>query len=518
MRYRLLRLVLPAVLLILLAVALLPTLLSERVRRLMEQNANRRLEGYALQIGKLRMHPLSLSMDLLDTVVVQTAAPDPPMARIPRFTATVHWRALLHGRLVADVLFDRPQLHITLRQAAAESRDPVGVHERGWQEALLQIYPLQVNRLRVRDGALVYVDRGPFKPLELSAIHLHADNIRNVRSPDRVYPSPFRVEAAVFGEGRLSVEGAANFLAVPHPGLRGTVALQGVRVDYFQPLLTRAHLTALEGGLAAEGEFEYAPALQSVHLRSVVLRRANLQYVQGAETAREERQVRRAVAREAQQAANEPGIRYRVDELRVVDSKLGFLNERAEPPYLVFLEDAEIRLQNLSNHAAEGAARLRLRGRFMGSGPTLVRAAFRPEAKSLDLAVDLKIENTALPAMNNLLRAHGGFDARGGRFSVFSEVRVQEGRIRGYVKPLFQDVDVYDAGQDRHEPLMKRLYEGVVGGVSELLENRVRDEVATVVDLSGRVGNPDTSAWQVVVRLVQNAFFKAILPGFRGAA
>lgn len=51
-------------------------------------------------------------------------------------------------------------------------------------------------------------------------------------------------------------------------------------------------------------------------------------------------------------------------------------------------------------------------------------------------------------------------------------------------------------------------------GVRRLLENRHREEVATKADISGRIDNPNVSALDVVIRLVQNAFFKAILPGF----
>jgi hypothetical protein len=56
---------------------------------------------------------------------------------------------------------------------------------------------------------------------------------------------------------------------------------------------------------------------------------------------------------------------------------------------------------------------------------------------------------------------------------------VKDGQVQGYVKPLFRDMDVYDSGQDRHKPLLTRFFEGVVGGVSKMLENRPREEVAT---------------------------------------
>jgi hypothetical protein len=38
--------------------------------------------------------------------------------------------------------------------------------------------------------------------------------------------------------------------------------------------------------------------------------------------------------------------------------------------------------------------------------------------------------------------------------------------------------------------------------------------VATQADISGKVADPESSTWEVVARLIQNAFFQAILPGF----
>jgi hypothetical protein len=119
-------------------------------------------------------------------------------------------------------------------------------------------------------------------------------------------------------------------------------------------------------------------------------------------------------------------------------------------------------------------------------------------------------------AMNKLLRAYGDFDVVQGFFSVYTEFRVKNGAVRGYVKPLFKELDVYDPRQDREKGLFQKVYEGLVGGVSELLENIPRDEVATKADISGRLENPQASTWQVLVTLVQNAFFQSILPGFEG--
>jgi hypothetical protein len=58
------------------------------------------------------------------------------------------------------------------------------------------------------------------------------------------------------------------------------------------------------------------------------------------------------------------------------------------------------------------------------------------------------------------------------------------------------------------------MYERLVGGVAKLLKNRTRDEVATKAEVVGRIDNPKVGTVAALIRLVQNAFFKAILPGF----
>jgi hypothetical protein len=72
----------------------------------------------------------------------------------------------------------------------------------------------------------------------------------------------------------------------------------------------------------------------------------------------------------------------------------------------------------------------------------------------------------------------------------------------------------YDRRQDAEKSLFRRLYEGMVGGIAGLLQNRPRSEVATRVPISGDVEAPQTGTLETIIRLIENAFFRAILPGF----
>jgi Domain of Unknown Function (DUF748) len=499
---------------LLVALVAVDRFLDEPLRRVMERRLNDRLTGYSVSLGGLDFHVIGLSLDLLELVVVQQAHPEPPVARIAKLSASVQWRELVTGHVVADFLVDRPVVHLSLGHFKMEARDEVPVEKRGWQDALQAIYPFKINLFRVSDADLMYIEEGAARPLHLSRVQFRAENIRNIRSRERTYPSNLRLEAVVFDTGKLVLDGRADFLAKPHPGIRSSVTLDRVALDYFRPIAARYNLWIRQGTLTASGDLEYAPSIQLVHLRELTLLGLHADYVHTKRTAASEKEVRARVAEAAEQATNAPGLSLRVDRAWASGAMVGFVNKAASPEYRVFIGDAELALENLSNHLAEGTATAVLTGKFFGSGATTVRAAFRPETSGPDFDIDVRIDNTDMRAMNDLLRAYGKFDVVGGVFSFYSQLRVKNGQIDGYVKPLFRDMNVYDARQDREKSLFRKVYEGLVGGLARLLENRPRDEVATKTTVAGRVGDPKTSTWEAIIRLIQNAFSQAILPGF----
>jgi uncharacterized protein DUF748 len=503
-----------AVGLILLVAYAVAFLIDEPLRRYTEAKMNRALKGYTVHITRLNFHPVGFSLDLMDTVVTQDAHPDPPIARIPLLSASVHWRALLHGRVVGDFLIDRPTVHLDLQQARKEIADPTPVKDRGWQDALEAIYPLKINQFRVKSGDLTYVDQGPFKPLRVRSLNIVATNIRNVASADRVYPSPVRVDGAVFEKGRLSADGRADFLAKPNPTFRGNLTLQDIELDYFKPITNRYNVTVDKGLLSAEGMVESGHDVKTVELTKVTISDVRVDYVHTLGTAAAEQQQRGQAAQAVKAVNNAPDVLYKIDELRIVKGTFGYVNKAVTPTYRVFLTDTELTLNNLSNHKSHGPAKAHLKGKFMGSGTAIADATFRAETAGPAFDVSIRIDDVELPSMNDLLRAYGKFDVVAGRFFFYSELSVRDGAIGGYVKPFFKDMVVYDPRQDKDKTAFRKVYERVVGGVAKVLENRPREEVATKTQVSGRLDNPKVGIMEVVVKLVENAFFKAILPGF----
>jgi hypothetical protein len=154
----------------------------------------------------------------------------------------------------------------------------------------------------------------------------------------------------------------------------------------------------------------------------------------------------------------------------------------------------------------------------MGRGATSVTATLQRQAGSADVDVTAQIEDADLARLKDLVRAYGGFDIAGGEFSVYSELRTRSGALAGYIKPMFRGVEVGADGEVVAEKgIRQRLYEGLVGLGAKVLKNRPRGEVATVVPISGRVDRPQIGRWEMVGRLLQNAFLRPITPGYEPA-
>ena len=339
-----------------------------------------------------------------------------------------------------------------------------------------------------------------------------ASNIRNIHSRDRVYPSAVQTDGVVFDTGRAFLNGNADFLAEPYPGVHALYRVENVPLDRLRSVVQRANVTVSGGTLSSQGEFEYGPKHREARIADVTVRGLHLDYIHTAATAPAEKERGKVVAQAAKNP--EPAMPVEIQRLRLVDGNLGLITPAKDRRVRIYLGKANLDVTNISSGFRQGPARVTLTSNFNGGGSVHGTAAFRNPGNGPDFNLTVAVEGASLPSINDLLRAYGKFDVAQGTFSVYSQMKVRNGRIDGYVKPLFKDVQVYDPQQDKDKPVLKKLYEKVVGGVAHLLENHPREQVATVADLSGPISDPHTSTWDVIVNLVSNAFVKAILPGF----
>jgi hypothetical protein len=465
-------------------------------------------------VGQATLSP-NLSLEIRQLTMIQIDHSDSPVAEIPRWNLSVQWSQIFSGVLVSDYVISRPTLHVTLPQAKQELQEKVPIQEKGWREAVYSFYPIKINEFKIEDADITYVDQDASKPLHFTHLNLLAGNIRNIRSPNDAYPSDLTLDGNIFGSGRIQMQGHANFLAEPHAGIDADMSLEHVSLEPLLPVTGRYNVQIRGGVISANGHLEYtSEGKTEATLKTMTVEHARVDYVHTPETTVKETRAGQVVVKTAKNLQNKPETVIRIDHGEITNSEFGFVNQAANPPYRVFLREGELHLDNISNHLSEGSGLVKLTGAFMGTGDTVISGTFRPERKSPDFDLNIKIERTQMRAMNDLLRAYGNFDVTAGLFSLYSELKVKNGHVEGYIKPLFRDLRVYDARQDKEKNLFHKAYEGLVGGLAKLLENTLREEVATKTEIAGPLENPQTSTLQTVINLVKNAFFKSILPGF----
>jgi hypothetical protein len=488
------------------------------LRSYMERRINQNLKGYTVTLEGAHFQPLDFGLTLKGVKISQDANPQPPVADFPFFRASLNWLPLIRGRVVGELHLEKPRLHIDLTQLRHEAARKFPVRKGGWQQAFAAIYPLKINRLTISDGDITYIDADPQRPLHLSELSVVSSNIRNIESPDKTYPSPFRLEGIIFDKGKLAVDGAADFLNEPFLGIKAAYRLDGAPLDAFKPVLARGNLKIKGGMIDSTGELEYSPKVKTARVTDLAIRGVRLDYVHSPATAEAEKARVEKAKEIAKEAVTKPGLVMRVDRLRIGDSEFGFVNEAASPPYRAFFTDFDMVMTNLSNRFSQGKADAHMTGKFMGNGPTAATASFRPETKGPDFDMKVAVRNTQLVSMNDLVRAYGNFDISGGQFSLDLDVHIKEGRILGEIKPFFKDMEVFDGRKESEKRLFHSLYVTFVGAIAKFLEDPETDTVATRAIISGTVKEPKISSWQVIGNLVKNAFFHAILPGIEEEA
>jgi hypothetical protein len=500
----------------LLALLFADTLIAGPMRTWVERKVNSQLDGYTVRLARVHPHLWRLAFELDGLDLVQDTHPDPPVGSFAALEFSVDLGELLRLRLVGDLVMVRPALHVNLAQLEEEAGRAANPQERGWQKAVESIFPIKLDRVEVRDGSLRYLSSGAAsKPIQLTGISMLARNVRNVAAVKGTFPSPVTLEAVVFDTGKLSFQGAADFLREPHAAGRGELVLEQVPLERLDPIARQFNVRTSGGLLSVKGSVEYTPETQAAHLTSVLLEDLQVDYVTSLATRAIEEERLRLALEVAGRVRNAPGLFLRVDALRLINAQLGFVSDSTRPPYRLFMHGVELKLENLDNHPGQGRSSFHATGAFMEGGATEFTGGFLASAKPVDFDVRLKVDVPRLSDLNPLLLESTGVDVARGRLSLYTELAVKEGRVEGYIKPLFSGLKISDRRKDAGKPLAKRVELHLLQFLAFVLKNQATQQVAAVVRISGSTIDPQADEWEVLRRLIANGFARAVLPGFK---
>ena len=144
-------------------------------------------------------------------------------------------------------------------------------------------------------------------------------------------------------------------------------------------------------------------------------------------------------------------------------------------------------------------------------GTLNLNAKLNPLADKPTFDMNAELKNTNLVKLNDFFQAYAKIDVNKGRFGLYTEVAAKDNRFAGYVKPLIQDLDILGK-EDKNDSILRKIWEGVAGGIGQLFRNHPNDQVATKIPFEGQLDNPQTNIWYALGQILQNAFIQAIQP------
>lgn len=202
-----------------------------------------------------------------------------------------------------------------------------------------------------------------------------------------------------------------------------------------------------------------------------------------------------------------------VNHFEINNGQIHFIDQFSSPRLDIAMKDLYIKATNLSNVndstkllPAHAEASARTYG-----GTFNLRVDFDALQKKPTFDMSAEIKNLNLPELNDLLRAYGNFDVKKGNFSVYTEFAGKDGNFGGYVKPVLKDLDIVQWNKEEGD-FKQILWETLVAGVAEVLQNHREDQLATKVSIKGTFNDPSVNLWRAISYVLRNAFVHALKP------
>ncbi len=235
------------------------------------------LEAYDGHIDDLDLALLRGGYDIKGIEIVKTGSGQPvPFFKGDRIEATVEWRSLLRGSLVAEGDLYGPQVNLV--EAESEQQSQLG-KEVNWVDQFKKLFPFRFNTVRVHDGTVTFRAPGIQTKDSLKARHIDGTlaNLTNVADSEKETFAGFKFTANVLDGGSAKVDGSIDPLAVK-PTFDMNLSVKNVQLPQVNPWLTRFIKADAESGefelytelAAADGKFKgYAkPVMRDVNIYS----------------------------------------------------------------------------------------------------------------------------------------------------------------------------------------------------------------------------------------------------------
>lgn len=193
--------------------------------------------------------------------------------------------------------------------------------------------------------------------------------------------------------------------------------------------------------------------------------------------------------------------------------RLSLQSFTSKPPFKLFLKDINFSITNMQNverSKEQLPSQLEVKAKSMDGAPLNMQGKFNPFTKKPVFYFTASLKAMDMKEANAFLQHYISTDIKQGKFSLYVEAAAKKGKIAGYAKPIVKDLKIINP----KEPMgpVEALYKGALEIVAKVLTNSETKTIATKINLSGNVDDPDTSTLSIVGYLLRHSFIHALLP------
>lgn len=201
---------------------------------------------------------------------------------------------------------------------------------------------------------------------------------------------------------------------------------------------------------------------------------------------------------------------FDINRVDVKDGKLAYIDHSAKPEINLFVDNIDGKVTNLNNIEHEKnplPSDLTVTGKSIGGGNLTIDGNMNILTFIPSFDIDLKLTKAELSAFNDFVKDSAAITFEKGTIEIFCEIASTKGELKGYVKPILNDVDLIDLKTDKNP--LSLIWQSLVSLFIEAFENQSKDQFAMRIPIEGKLEKPEQNSWKGFLSIFSNAFGKA---------
>lgn len=201
-------------------------------------------------------------------------------------------------------------------------------------------------------------------------------------------------------------------------------------------------------------------------------------------------------------------IPVKLENLKIRQGKISFLNNDTKVPIEIFLGDIKVDAKNINNSKKDKdvlVSDFKVSAIAQKHAELSASGSFNVISNPLMFDLNAKLENFKLVSINEFLSAYGPMDLTSGTFNFYTELASKHNKVVGYIKPTFDNVDVID-GKESLNSLRKFGLEVGSAVLNLFFRNGKTISVASKIPIEGDLRKPNLGLWQGFKVALDNAW------------